>query len=142
MVRPLVIDATTTIPGTELEWTAVRSGGPGGQNVNKVASKVELRFDLPGTQALDPTTCERLRVIAGNRLDALGRVLIVSQLTRDQSQNLEDALEKLAVLVRRALERPRRRVATRPSRAANRRRVADKRENSARKQARRGGAEE
>ena len=70
MNEPLIISAAVQVPPGDLSWTAARSSGPGGQNVNKVASKVELRFDLPGTRALDETTKARLRTLAGARLDA------------------------------------------------------------------------
>ena len=130
---PLPINDAITIPPGDLSWEAARSSGPGGQNVNKVASKVELRFDLPGTTALDNWTKDRLRSLAGGRLDAQGRVLIVSQLTRDQSRNLEDARAKLAALVRQALERPKLRFKTKPTRSSQRRRVEDKRRQSDRK---------
>src|SRR4051794_22779431 len=93
MLEPLVITVALTIPPGDLSWEATRSSGPGGQNVNKVASKVELRFDLPGTAALGPETKARLRALAANRLDAEGKLLIVSQLTRDQGRNLDDARE-------------------------------------------------
>ncbi len=96
MSGPLVVSARVVIPAAELAWTAVRASGPGGQNVNKVASKVELRFDLANTQALSPSVKARLGQLAENRLDADGCILITSQLTRDQHQNLEDAREKLA----------------------------------------------
>ena len=129
----LYINEAISIPPGDLSWEAARSSGPGGQNVNKVASKVELRFDLPGTAALDAYTKQRLRTLAAGRLDAEGRVLIVSQLTRDQGRNLEDAREKLAALVRTALERPKPRFATKPTRSSQRRRVEDKRRNSERK---------
>ncbi|HNN95800.1 MAG TPA: alternative ribosome rescue aminoacyl-tRNA hydrolase ArfB [Pseudomonadota bacterium] len=121
-----------------MHWEATRSSGPGGQNVNKVASKIELRFDLPGTQALSLEVKERLRSIAGSRLDADGWILVVSQLTRDQSRNLEDALSKLRQLILVALVRPTPRRATRPTRASRERRLDEKRKNAERKQGRRG----
>ena len=137
MNEPLIISAAVQVPPGDLTWTAARSSGPGGQNVNKVASKVELRFDLPGTRALDEMTKARLRTLAGARLDADGWVLIISQLTRDQSRNLEDARDKLRTLILRALERPTPRRPTRPTRASKERRVADKRQRSSTKQLRR-----
>jgi ribosome-associated protein len=127
MTSPLFVDPRVTIPGGELSWTAVRSGGPGGQNVNKVASKVELRFDLPGTRAFSPEVKARLRVIAAGKLDAEGRILLTSQRTRDQVKNLADAREKLAELVRRALFVPKARRATKPSRGSKERRLEGKR---------------
>ena len=142
MPDPLVINDVLTIPASDLEWSAVRASGPGGQNVNKVASKVELRFDLAHSVILDEGTKVRLRALAATRLDAQGRLLIVSQLTRDQSRNLEDARDKLRDLVLRALVRPRPRKPTRPSRAAKARRMNDKRKQSDKKHARRGGGED
>ena len=139
---PLVINDTLTIPVADLEWVAVRSSGPGGQNVNKVSSKVELRFDLSATTALDAGTHSRLRVIAKHRLDADGKILVTSQLTRDQSRNLEDARKKLRELVLQALERPKPRKATKVSRAAKARRVNEKRINSARKKDRAPGRDD
>jgi ribosome-associated protein len=127
MTSPLYVDPRVTLPAGELTWTAVRSGGPGGQNVNKVSSKVELRFDLPGTRALGPEVKARLRVIAAHKLDAEGRILLTSQRTRDQVKNLADAREKLAELVRRALFVPKTRRPTKPSRGSKERRLEAKR---------------
>lgn len=135
----LRIDRRVVIPASELSWTAVRASGPGGQNVNKVASKVDLRFDLAGTTALTPEVKERLTHMVRTRLDKDGRLVITSQATRDQSKNLEDAREKLAALVRRALVAPKKRKATKPSRGARERRLGEKRAQSEKKQARRGG---
>jgi ribosome-associated protein len=137
MSEPLVIDGSLVIPGAELSWTAVRASGPGGQNVNKVASKVELRFDLLGSRALAADVKARLRDLAGSRVDATGQLLLTSQLTRDQSRNLEDARAKLADLVRRALRPPRKRKATRPSLGAKRRRLEHKRRQGEKKTMRR-----
>ena len=132
----LAVKPGVTIPERELVWSAVRSSGPGGQNVNKVASKVELRFDFEATSALTASVKTRLRALATNRLDGEGRILIVSQVTRAQPQNLADARERLADLIRKALVVPKRRRATKPSRAAKRARVQDKRVNSLKKQSR------
>lgn len=137
-MSPLAITHTVTLPADELRWTAVRASGPGGQNVNKVASKVELRFDLGRTAVLDDGTRERLRQIAGNRIDGEGVLLVVAQETRDQPRNLELAREKLAALVRQALVRPKPRRATRPSRGAKERRLATKKHEGAKKRERSG----
>jgi ribosome-associated protein len=139
MSEPLVINHAITVPAADLEWSAVRASGPGGQNVNKVASKVELRFDLERTGALEPAAKARLRALAGSRLDADGRLRVVSQLTRDQSRNLEDAREKLRELILRALSPPAPRRPTRPSKAAKRRRLDEKRRLSDKKRSRQGG---
>ena len=133
MTAPLYVDPRVTIPAGELTWTAVRSGGPGGQNVNKVASKVELRFDLPNTRAMPPDVKARLRVIAAGKLDAEGRILLTSQRTRDQVKNLADAREKLSELIVRALFVPKPRRATKPSRGSKERRLEGKRHDAVKK---------
>jgi ribosome-associated protein len=132
----LTISPTLVIPATDLVWTAARASGPGGQNVNKVASKVELRFDLPGTRSLDEPTRERLRAQCAGRLDADGWVLLTSQKTRDQCRNLDDARERLRALILRALEPARPRRPTKPSRASRQRRLNEKRHTSVRKEGR------
>jgi len=132
----LLPSVTVTIPARELEWTAVRASGPGGQNVNKVSSKVELRFDFEASESLAEGVKARLRGLARHRLDADGRILITSQLTRNQPQNLEDARARLAELVTKAMVVPKRRKPTRPSKAAKRRRVSDKRLQAQKKQSR------
>jgi ribosome-associated protein len=138
MSDPLVVNAGVTIPAYELEWKAVRASGPGGQNVNKVATKVELRFDLANTTALDEESRKRLHMIAAGRIDADGKIVIASQRGRSQEQNLRDAREKLREMIARALERPRPRKPTKPTAASKRRRVEQKRRHSQRKQQRRG----
>jgi ribosome-associated protein len=132
---PLVV-ANLIIPEAELRWTAVRASGPGGQNVNKVSSKIDLRFDFERSDALDPLLKERLRASAGSRLDAEGRIQIISQLTRNQSDNLEDARGKLAALLLAATITPKRRRKTKPSRAKKAKRVAEKRVHAQKKQSR------
>jgi ribosome-associated protein len=136
-VSDLNVTSTLCIPAHELEWTAVRASGPGGQNVNKVATKVELRFDLANSAVLTPSVKQRLRALARKRLDADGRLVVTDQSTRVQSQNLERARTKLAELIQSALVVPKPRKATRPSRAAKRRRLEHKHQLSEKKQSRR-----
>jgi ribosome-associated protein len=130
-VRPGLV-----VPERELTVRGVRSSGPGGQNVNRVATKVELSFDLPGSTVLDARQKARLTRLAGSRLASDGSVLITSQLTRSRVQNLADAREKLAELIRAALVTPKRRRATKPTRASRERRLKDKRHASDKKQSR------
>ena len=132
----LVINDRITVPGGDLSWTASRSSGPGGQNVNKVATKVTLRFDLRGTRALGRAQKARLREIAGRRLDSEGALLISAQAERSQKRNLERARAGLRRLIQQALPAPKRRVPTKPSRAAKRRRLQEKRNRGERKRSR------
>jgi ribosome-associated protein len=129
------------IPADELALSFARSGGPGGQNVNKVASKVELRWTPATSRALaalsEETRAWLLSRLAG-RLTLAGELLVTSTLTRDQAKNRADAAEKLAGIVRAALARPKKRKATRPTRASKERRIGAKRRRSEIKRARRG----
>jgi ribosome-associated protein len=142
MAEPIRVAKGILVPESAIEWRAVRSSGPGGQNVNKVASKVELRLDLGAVTGLSAPARARLRALAAGRLDAEGRLLVTSQRTRDQLRNLEDAREKARKLVERALKVPRPRRLTQPSRAAVERRLRRKREHSAVKRVRRAEPED
>ena len=122
MVTPRVI-----IPGDELAIAFARSGGPGGQNVNKVASKVELRWNPTTSAALGDDDRAWLIHRLRSRLTSDGTLIVTSTATRDQLKNRDDATSKLALIVRAALDRPKPRKATKPSRSAKRRRLADKR---------------
>ena len=130
MQEDLFVDQGLVLPAKTLTWTAVRSSGPGGQNVNKLATKVELRFDFSGLCSLSPSAKARLRRLAGRRLDPEGRVVLVCQTGRTQAANLRLVRERLAELVREALIVPKKRRPTRPGRAATERRLADKRARS------------
>jgi ribosome-associated protein len=140
-VEDLVVNERITLSARNLTWSAARSGGPGGQNVNKVSSKVDLRFDVESSE-LSPVVKMRLRTLARNRLDGEGFVLVTSQLTRDQKRNLEDAREKLAEMIRAALFVPKQRRPTKPSRGSVRRRLDDKQRHSAKKKARSSGGDD
>jgi ribosome-associated protein len=136
MSDPLVVSPTLTVPAGELWFTSVRASGPGGQNVNKVSSKIDLRFDFEHSKVLDAATKTRLRTLARGRMDAEGHIMIVSQATRDRLKNLEDARQKLAELIAKACFRPKRRRPTRPSRGATESRLSQKKHHSAQKKSR------
>ncbi len=121
---------------SEIEERFVRSSGPGGQNVNKVSTAVELRFNAAGSPALDARTVDRLRTIAGTRMTADGVLLIDARRHRTQARNREDARERLAELIREAATPPRRRRKTRPTLASKDRRIQTKRLRSATKERR------
>jgi ribosome-associated protein len=134
----LVITKHLTIPASELAFAFARSGGPGGQNVNKVASKVELRWNPTTSTALRDDDRTYLLSKLGNRLTNDGTLIVTSTLTRDQLKNRDDAESKLVLIVRTALERPKTRRATKPSRASKRRRIEGKRHRAQIKANRRG----
>ena len=122
----IVVTESVRVPAAALTMRAVRASGPGGQNVNKVASKVDLRVDLDAIEGLTYAARERLRALARHRLDADGRLLVTSQATRDQTRNLQDARDKVRALVAAALREPKRRRASRPPAAARERRLESK----------------
>lgn len=124
-MQDMFIAPGLVLPASSISWTAVRSAGPGGQNVNRVATKIDLRFDPHACPDLPDDV--RRRLLARARLDAEGRVVVVSQATRSRERNLDDALSKLVALVRAATIRPKPRRATKPSRGAVRRRLEAKR---------------
>ena len=133
----LHITPDIAIADEELEERFVLSGGPGGQNVNKLATAVELRFDAARSPALPPAVLPRLRRLAGRRMTAAGVIVIQARRYRTQEANRKDARERLATLIRRAVMTPRPRRPTRPSKAAMERRLRTKKQRSQTKQARR-----
>ncbi|HET7745978.1 MAG TPA: alternative ribosome rescue aminoacyl-tRNA hydrolase ArfB [Vicinamibacteria bacterium] len=136
MPAPIRVTAHVVVPAAAQALAFVRSSGPGGQNVNKVASKVELRVDLGQVTGLDAAARDRLEALTTTRRDASGRLLVTSQRTRDQHRNLEDAREKVRTVVERALRPPKSRRPTRPGAAARARRLEEKKRAGQRKRAR------
>ena len=130
------VTADIAIPESEISERFVRASGPGGQNVNKVSTAVELRFDPSQSSAITSEVRDRLRAIAGSRMTADGVLVIDARRHRTQAQNREDARERLADLVRQALVKPRRRRATRPGKGAVERRIEVKKRRSDTKRAR------
>lgn len=114
------------IPPSAIAWKFVRSRGPGGQNVNKVATAVECRLNLDEA-GIDPSVCERLKALAASRLTAAGDIVIFADTHRTQQRNREAALERLGALIEQARQVPKRRIPTAPSAGAKARRRDDKR---------------
>ena len=135
---PLVVSEHIAIPDEELEWKFIRSSGPGGQNVNKVASAVQLRFLLPQNTSLPAAVRSRLQRLAGQRLIDDGTILLSAGNERSQEQNRRAALERLADLVRAALIEPKIRKKTRPTRASKERRIDTKKRRAGTKRQRSG----
>jgi ribosome-associated protein len=140
-VRDLAI-GRSVVPKELLTVKASRSGGPGGQNVNKVASKIDLRLDLEGAiPYLGESAVARIREKLEARLDRHGQLQVVSSEHRDQSQNLDAALTRMEVLIEGALVKPKARRPTRPSRGSKERRLEAKRQRGAIKRERKGESE-
>lgn len=125
-----------TIPASELEWRFDTGGGPGGQHANRNATRVELAWDLDASPSIDEATRQRLRSRLGGKVRA-GRIVVVSSASRSQWANRKDARLRLAEMLDEALRPRRRRVATKPSRAARRARLERKRRRSETKRLRR-----
>ncbi|AKS42536.1 alternative ribosome rescue aminoacyl-tRNA hydrolase ArfB [Wenzhouxiangella marina] len=123
-------------PEYELEEKFILTGGPGGQHVNRTETGVQLRFDTRKSARLSPEVRERLLVLAGSRADQHGVITIEARSHRSQHRNREEARERLAELIERAHQRPRKRIPTRPSRTAKKKRLDAKRQRSSTKRQR------
>mgnify|MGYP006395749313 CR=1 FL=1 len=124
----LEINDRISIEDWEMTEQFIRASGPGGQNVNKVSSAVELRFEAERSPNLPPAVKNRLRKLAGRRWTKEGAVVLQVDETRSQARNREIARERLAELIRKALEKPKRRIPTRPTLGSKRRRLAGKKQ--------------
>lgn len=136
VVGALTVTPSISIPEEELEERFVRASGPGGQNVNKVATAVELRFDAARSSVLNDEALARLRILAGTKMTGEGVLVIDARRHRTQAQNRDDARERLAELVRQSLVRPRKRRKTRPTKGSVEKRIASKKHRSETKRGR------
>ena len=127
-----------TIDEKEIEFVFVRASGPGGQNVNKVATAAQLRFNIRNASGLPEDVRQRMMCLAGNRVTNDGVLVIDARRFRTQARNRQDALDRLVALIRKAAVAPKRRRKTRPLAASRERRLEDKRRRSKAKETRRG----
>lgn len=136
MVQRIRITDNLFLEETEIDLSFIRSPGPGGQNVNKVASAVQLRFDLMGSASLNHAVKLRAAKLAGNKLTLNGEIVLTASRFRSQSQNRSDAIERLVILLQKAALPPKLRRQTRPSLSAKRKRMDEKTKRSQVKQSR------
>ncbi|MGA2707386.1 MAG: alternative ribosome rescue aminoacyl-tRNA hydrolase ArfB, partial [Steroidobacteraceae bacterium] len=134
----MVINSELGIPDEDFEWKFIRASGPGGQNVNKVSSAVQLRFLLPQNSSLPGAAKQRLRRLAGQKLNDDGSILIFARSERSQEQNRREALARLEALIRQALIAPKIRKKTKPTRASKERRIESKKKRGSTKRQRQG----
>ena len=133
----LQITNNISIDESELDFEFVRSSGPGGQHVNKVATAVQLRFDVKRSPSLSESVRRRLTRLAGHRITADGILIIHAQSHRSQHRNRQDAIDRLVRLIEQATVKPKYRIGTKPSRAAKKRRMEAKKRRSRLKKQRR-----
>jgi ribosome-associated protein len=138
----LEVNDAIRIPETEFSWSYVRSGGPGGQNVNKVASKAVLRWDLAASPSLSERVKQRFRTLQRRRVTTEGEFVLSSQRYRDQERNREDCLEKLREYLLEAAFEPKERRPSKPTRGSKERRLAEKKHRSGARAARRVSADD
>ncbi len=136
-MNSIQITDTISISMNELKFEFIRASGPGGQNVNKVASAVQLRFDIPANIDLSEEIKERLHRIAKNRINANGTLIIEAKKYRSQEQNRKDAIHRFTKIILKAIEKPKVRKPTKISKATHERRLKAKRETSEKKLRRR-----